>query len=142
MSERIRALTLWQPWAFLLVHGFKAHETRSWASPESLIGQRIAIHAARRPIRGDCTDEIRPLYSLLLSVYRTDWRKKLPLGSVLGSALLVSVTPTETAIPVGSTDRRTGDWRPGRFAWKLDERDVFAEPIAARGLQGLWWWTP
>ena len=45
------ALTLWQPYATLIACGAKTIETRSWAAPESLIGQRLAIHAAVRPVR-------------------------------------------------------------------------------------------
>lgn len=40
------ALSLWQPWAELIVSGAKTIETRSWAAPPNVIGQRIAIHAS------------------------------------------------------------------------------------------------
>ena len=42
----MKAITLWQPWASLIADGTKTIETRSWAPPSSLLGQRIAIHAA------------------------------------------------------------------------------------------------
>lgn len=50
----MKALTLWQPWASLIALGVKTIETRSWAAPKSLIGQRIAIHASKRglPVGG------------------------------------------------------------------------------------------
>ena len=41
----MKAITLWQPYASLLVAGRKPHETRSWPPPDSLLGARIAIHA-------------------------------------------------------------------------------------------------
>lgn len=53
----MKAITLWQPWATLCVEPrpdsaigrpYKNIETRSWPCPPSLIGQRIAIHAAAR----------------------------------------------------------------------------------------------
>lgn len=44
----MKALTIWQPWASLLVSGQKKYETRSWAT--SYRGP-IAIHAAMRPVR-------------------------------------------------------------------------------------------
>ena len=40
----MKAITIWQPWASLLVSGRKRYETRSWAT--SYRGP-IAIHAAR-----------------------------------------------------------------------------------------------
>lgn len=44
----MKAISLWQPWATLIAAGIKPFETRSWAPPRSLIGQTIAIHAARK----------------------------------------------------------------------------------------------
>lgn len=47
----MKALTLWQPWASLIACEAKEAETRSWPAPASLVGCRIAIHAAARPVR-------------------------------------------------------------------------------------------
>lgn len=46
----IKVLSLHQPYASLIASGLKTIETRSWSAPASLIGKRIAIHAAgKRP---------------------------------------------------------------------------------------------
>lgn len=42
------AISVWQPWAWLVPRGHKTIETRSWPAPQALIGKRIAIHAAQR----------------------------------------------------------------------------------------------
>lgn len=44
----MKAISLWQPWASLIACGVKPFETRSWAPPQHLIGQSIAIHAAKK----------------------------------------------------------------------------------------------
>lgn len=44
----MKAISLWQPWASLIACGAKPYETRSWAPPRELIGQSIAIHAAKK----------------------------------------------------------------------------------------------
>ena len=44
----MKAITLYQPWASLVACGAKHYETRSWAPPRELIGQTIAIHAAKK----------------------------------------------------------------------------------------------
>ena len=44
----MKAISLWQPWASLIACGAKPFETRHWAPPRELIGQRIAIHAAKK----------------------------------------------------------------------------------------------
>lgn len=43
----MKALTVRQPWASLIVAGVKDVENRSWAAPERLVGERIGIHAAK-----------------------------------------------------------------------------------------------
>jgi hypothetical protein len=44
----VKAISLWQPWASLIACGAKPFETRHWAPPQGLIGQTIAIHAAKK----------------------------------------------------------------------------------------------
>lgn len=44
----MRAVSLWQPYASLIACGAKPYETRDWAPPRELIGQPIAIHAAKK----------------------------------------------------------------------------------------------
>jgi ribosomal protein S27E len=48
----MKAISLWQPWASLIACGAKPFETRSWAPPRGLIGQTIAIHAAKKIDKG------------------------------------------------------------------------------------------
>ena len=43
----MKTISLWQPYASLIAAGVKTIETRGWAPPKRLMGQRIAIHAAR-----------------------------------------------------------------------------------------------
>lgn len=44
----MKAISLWQPYASLIAAGIKQFETRSWAPPKAMIGQTIAIHAAKK----------------------------------------------------------------------------------------------
>lgn len=48
----MKAISLWQPWASLIACGAKPYETRSWSPPRGLIGQPIAIHAAKKIDKG------------------------------------------------------------------------------------------
>jgi hypothetical protein len=54
----MKALTIWQPWASLIIAGAKPYEFRGWPPPRSLVGHRIAIHAGARAIKAD---EVRQL---------------------------------------------------------------------------------
>jgi hypothetical protein len=42
-------LCIRQPWAFLVVNGFKPIENRTWPLPDRFIGQPILIQASKRP---------------------------------------------------------------------------------------------
>lgn len=85
----------------------------------------------------------------------------LPLGAVVATCTLVDVVATEsiTWIPDGGIagegrwgvgdrcaaveecQRSYGDFTPGRFAWLLADVEPLAEPVPAKGRQGLWEWT-
>lgn len=160
----MKALSLWQPWASLIAHGIKTIETRSWPPPKSLIGQRIAIHAAKRWTRAErdlcLTHEFRevlePLRSNLggLVFYENALPLILPRGVVVCTAVLkdswmvnvhddhdgarVATSHFEIHAPVRTAPiDQWGDFAPGRWLWFLDDIQTFSEPIAVRGRQGI-----
>lgn len=45
---KIKAISLWEPFASLVAWGAKHNETRSWQWPGDLLPDIVAIHAARR----------------------------------------------------------------------------------------------
>ena len=133
------AVSLWQPWASLLftTPPTKEHETRSWPAPASRIGKPTMIHAAKQPIRLDHLSDA--LHDLCGDVFGGDYRLTLPRGCFIGMAILADSRPTcgdDRLLP--DEDYITGDWSPGRFAWRMDERRRLIMPIPARGQQGFW----
>ena len=46
-----------------------------------------------------------------------------------------------TTTKVVSNQYPYGDFSPGRYAWLLDQIEPLAEPVPAKGRQGLWEWT-
>jgi hypothetical protein len=56
----MKVISLWQPYASLIACGEKPFETRHWAPPRNLIGQTIAIHAAKK-IDKDATEFVEDL---------------------------------------------------------------------------------
>jgi len=67
------AITLWQPWATAMAAGFKTIETRPWPAPKNLIGQRIAIHAAKRLNWKDEQASFRAIYEELVDWTVLNW---------------------------------------------------------------------
>ena len=128
----MKALTLWQPWASLIVMGHKRFETRSWKR-DSLIEQRIAIHAAKRPPKDLSRDLLHELAALDLDPLG------LPLGAVLGNAVVADFHQTELIAPdLARRELAFGDYAVGRWAWRLVDVEMWPEPQPTRGSQGIW----
>jgi hypothetical protein len=133
-SERrviIPALTLWQPYASLIAVGVKKFETRSFAAPQRLLGQRIAIHAAKREITLVGLDRETAL-AIMSAVNGSVYR--LPRGVVVCTAVLAESLPAESVEP-----DLFGDYSPGRFAWRLEDVQPVSPHIPARGRPMIGW---
>jgi len=146
----MRALTLWQPWASLLVMGAdrpKTMETRPWKTEYR---GRLLIHAAKKEPRWvrDTFFERSPLRDVLRRHIANAavgfmelpalWAE-LPRGEVVGGVRLVECVPTDDpALDVTFDDELLGDYSPGRWAWITRKPYRLPEPIPARGRQGLW----
>jgi hypothetical protein len=138
----IRVISLWQPWASLVVIGAKTWETRSW---DTSYRGPLAIHAAKRWTPAQRALIARdPFKSALMAagIY------ELPLGKILGKVDLVNTAlcvQGSVVFPVGGDsiiiqepERSFGDFSPGRYAWLLENPERLAVPIPASGRQGFW----
>jgi hypothetical protein len=137
-SNPIKALSLWQPWASLIACGVKVHETRHWSPPIRLIGQRLAIHAAKK-----IGDVDGALDAILTDRFGWGWSNALPLGAIVATCTLANVYETGGRVSwTTPEDIICGDWYPGRFAWHLTEVRKVDPPMPCRGAQGLWTLNP
>lgn len=140
----MKAISLFQPWASLIAVGCKTMETRSWYT--SYRGELAIAATARVPAA-----YVAPANELLndrdirrfLEPYGWVSLSSLPMGCIVARAKLVSCYPTDHDFVAGRLqrwryERACGDYRPNRFAWVFSEIDGLAEPIAAKGRQGLW----
>lgn len=116
----MKALTLIQPWASLIIDGRKKIETRSW--PTKVRGT-VAIHAGKKVDKA-AAEEFG---------YDPD---KLPTGCVIGIADIVGCIQFD-----GSTKGDLyGDFTPGRYGFVLVNARGFQYPADARGALGFWEW--
>jgi hypothetical protein len=130
----MKALTLTQPWASLVIAGVKRFETRGWRPPTT---GRVAIHAGKG-------------WTGLDRAFAADLHRRgllpdpdaLPLGAVIGEATIVDYLATGSggARMLPALERELGDYTPGRWAWELVDVVAYPEPIPARGMLGLWEW--
>jgi hypothetical protein len=130
----IPCLSLWQPWASLIMVGLKQHETRHW--PTRVRGL-VAIHAAKRVDVEGAPD------ALCEFAWGPDWAAAVPRGAVVALAELTACLPTEG--PLGGVtlaDEHAGNFGPGRFAFRLENVRPLAIPIPTLGRQGFFSWSP
>ena len=192
----MKALTLHQPWASLVALGVKTIETRSWPAPASLIGQPLAIHAGltkadwRDPVWGPLIEPgtacvlrvgIRPL-PLGAVVATCRLAACVPMVHVmqvftapdgvpwpnvqLNGPDVVSLVQSDGTCTDLAEQCPYGDFRPGRYAWLLEDAKPttkrcpacwdtaarwdcrvcdelgYCPPVPARGRQRVWNWEP
>lgn len=130
--KRIKVLSLWQPWATLVVAGLKGCETRSWL----LHTGRIGIHAAQRfdrECRALCRTE--PFQSLLAGAgFKGEFAAdQLPRGGIIGSVFggtryrvrsstSMNQVDSSDCVPLpGWPERELGDYRTGRCVQELSD---------------------
>jgi activating signal cointegrator 1 len=148
----MKAITLHEPWAWAVLHGWKEVETRSWST--NYRGP-LAIHAGKkRDVDGAMLhlklNSCRGLSDHLLPPF-----EQLPFGCIIATCNLVAVFPThlvETESkklkrpfePANGWDfeRIFGNYVNGRFAWILRDVVPVVPHIETHGWQRLWNWTP
>lgn len=125
MADALRALTLWQPWAFAVASLGKRIENRPWRPWPSIVGKVIAVHAAAKvdPV-GEAAVEgwVRRHTGLVVPPAAS-----LPRGAIVATARVTGVV-TESTSP----------WFMGPYGWTLDDVIALPSPVPCRGAQGLW----
>lgn len=151
----MKALTIWQPWASLIIAGAKPYEFRGWIPPQSIVGQTIAIHAGARPVRKSEISDLRmrltsadawttALIKEVALPLLERWHTapgQLPLSSVLGTAVLGQARGgfdivEEFGGVINDSDRD----QHANFAWPMTKILKFEPFHPAKGAQGFWDW--
>lgn len=140
-----QALSLWQPWASLMVERLmpdqdplKSIETRSWQ--RGAIGL-TAIHAAkyRGSKIGDIYETEPVARALKMLGYKPDG-SDLPYGAIIGHVNFDKVERTEKLLDlIDDIECSLGNYEPGRWGWCTVPADTvkYPEPIPWRGMQGI-----
>lgn len=160
LAPGMKALTIWQPWASLVMIGAKPWEFRGWNFVDrphlaKLIGQRIVIHAGARAVRPaeleDILDRIdesesaldpalaRPFIVELLEARRRKETGAAPLAAALGTAILGKPRNCLDLFVDKVADSSRIDEH--MYAWPLSHLMPFPEPVPAIGAQGFWNFT-
>lgn len=137
---RIRCLSLWQPWASFMALGLKSIETRSWSGEKAGLrgGELLVVHASVRRLTREDREEWADLLDGLGLTPET-----LPYGQVLSVHRYQGSEPTERLSPaLGLQEVQMGNYKPGRFGWRMPRLLQLEQPLSLKGMQGVFWWRP
>lgn len=123
----MKALTIRQPWATLIIAGLKRYEFRSW---NTKYRGELLIHAGKTI---DKEAEQR------LEKYLPD---ELPLGKILGKVKVIDCVKCDETLKEkclkGNKDVYAKSSFVERFAIELSDVEVFEKQIEIKGQLGLW----
>ena len=122
----MKVLTIKEPWASLIIEGYKNYEFRSW---KTNYRGKILIHAGLN-IEKDNLVKFK------------DYDINIQKGKIIGEAMLtdcIKVTEDfqkellkKDKIVYGQSDHASD------YAWKLENVIKYEEPISVKGKLGLW----
>lgn len=161
----MKAITLWEPWAWAVAYAGKWIENRTWRPPRTAILKPIAIHASTKALDGEAIAHLRDVVHQTKVApvgHRFDDGQAYTVGT-LGFGHIVAVgwlagwighggeslLPFDTVkVIAGSntqptarqieSNARWSPWFTGPVGWILAQVTRLPEPIRARSRQGLW----
>lgn len=140
-GELMRALSLLQPWASLVILALKRVETRSWEAPERAKG-RIAIHASKALRRAEADLFHESPFREAFGELGIESVDELPLGAILGTVGLSGCWPVEHFLgKISARERAFGNYSNDegqRYGWVLERPMPIDNVIFCKGSLGLW----
>ena len=112
----MKAISIKQPWASLIVQGLKKIENRTWKCPQKYIGTRILIHASAKPVKEG--------WNALTKGQHYELPVEIPINKLSTSKIIGSVKI------VGCVRNHPSIWaEKGVYNWMLAEPILFDKPI-------------
>ncbi|PZR07093.1 MAG: hypothetical protein DI536_28980 [Archangium gephyra] len=141
-KKPLLALTLWQPWAFGVAHGWKLVENRDWVPSWKQLqpGDDLVIHAAVKQggVQSDWLDmRTRARAAGVIDKVPTfevaHVNRWIAYGAIVAVARFDGIAHKVTDL---APEQRP--WWVGRFGWKLSNVRQLHTAIPCRGHQQLW----
>ena len=129
----MKVLSVRQPWAWLIVQGYKDIENRKWYTNHR---GPLLIHASKAMEENDF-----PVQRQWIKESGIVIPEDLPRGAIVGSATLTDVhdwaSPPYTGFVPGQVKYSPSPWFEGPYGFEMADAVEFAEPIPWRGQLGL-----
>jgi len=123
----MKVITIKQPWATLIMQGYKRFEFRSW---QTKYRGDLLIHAGK----GIDKEAVKRLEKYL--------PKELPFGKILGKVTLIDCIKMSSEFKEKllkeNKDIYTKSSFQEKYGWQMNNVQVFKEPIDVKGHLSLW----
>lgn len=122
-----------QPYAELIIRGYKRYETRS---TKTNIRGKIAIYANRVKIARDIKESVGKDIMQCTYFGILDWNECCDTekyGVIIGTCQIVDCLRAEKICSGASSfEECVGNYDDGRFAWQIEKPVMFEKPIPSR----------
>ncbi|MDE2106620.1 MAG: ASCH domain-containing protein [Patescibacteria group bacterium] len=121
----MKALSIKQPWAHLIVNGIKDIENRDWPTKQRGI---VAVHSSAKLERAEMKSACDLLMQICIPFSARRFQdEKFPTGSILGTVEIVDCVAESDSL-----------WFFGKYGFVLQNPVAFDVPIPCRGALGFW----
>ncbi len=128
----MKVLSVRQPWAYLIVAGYKDIENRKWYTNHR---GPLLIHASKAVDPNDF-----PKQRQWIREAGSDIPEDLPRGAIVGAATLTEVYSDERDDGLLDIyDGKNSPWFEGPYGFKMEDAVPFYQPIPYRGSFGIRW---
>ena len=121
----MKALTIKEPWASLIIEGYKKYEFRSW---KTKYRGKILIHAGLS-LEKEAANKVKK--------YNLNFKN----GYIIGEAIITDCILVEETFQkklIKDNNIVYSNNHVGLYAWKLENVVKYKNPISCKGKLGLW----
>lgn len=142
-----RALTLYQPYGWLLAGGWKTIENRPVGFSHKSFRGDFWIHAGKQP---ESAKQIRMFehtwrqaHDLAKQILGADFRfpcfDELTFGAIIGRATITGIVPPRLSLLGRPDPSPVVPWHfPDQYGFKVANAVMLENPVPCRGFQGFW----
>jgi hypothetical protein len=131
----VKALSIRQPWAWLILNGHKTVECRNWRAPKVMEGQEFLLHTGKK------VDVFAHGHLKGFFVSGIPSIKELPIGSLLGRARFLHCFKYHSNYEFKVEELQhlcfPDVFKPTKYGFHLKVLEVFATPIPYPGKLGF-----
>jgi hypothetical protein len=137
----MKGITLHEPWASLIAHGYKHHETRGWGTDYR---GPIAIHAGlsalqyQRKFSEGINDDYPGVDPQFETGFFNTTRGRVVAVANLSDIFQVKNQEHRQLLLMTLPDFDLGDFSVGRHFWVLKDVVRLPNPVVTGGARGLW----